>query len=351
MLGGVDADEKEARAFCAEMLPRVSRTFALSIVALPRGLEEPVQVGYLLCRTIDTIEDDAVVRDAERERLFDVFDRILADDDADPRALEAMTRETNLGASSPDRELCLGASKVFACFRALPPLQREAVRRNVAEMASGMREFARRKDEEGKLRLRDWDDLTRYCYFVAGTVGNLLTALFEQHVTGLSEPRRTAARERAVSFGIGLQLVNIVKDVAEDSARGDCFLPESAARSHGVPLDRILATELREAGLLLIGEVCARAREHLTHAREYTLSWPPGDADDVRLFCAVPLGLALATLNEVEQGADTLLAGRTPKVSRDFVQRAFGLATTSVGSDEALATFFDLCERGEMRYS
>ena len=65
------------RLVCRDMLPRVSRTFALSIEALPESLREPVRVAYLLCRVVDTIENELEVPQAERALRFDTFDELL----------------------------------------------------------------------------------------------------------------------------------------------------------------------------------------------------------------------------------------------------------------------------------
>ena len=44
-------------AYQDQILPHVSRTFALTIPQLPAGLRIPVTNAYLLCRIADTIED------------------------------------------------------------------------------------------------------------------------------------------------------------------------------------------------------------------------------------------------------------------------------------------------------
>src|SRR5262245_38580677 len=125
-------------------------------------------------------------------------------------------------------------------------------------MSQGMREYSARADASAcGLRLTDLNDLERYCYYVAGTVGGLLTSLFLPEVPeDAGWPLRMAPaereaflRDRAKSFGLGLQLVNIVKDVASDLERGDCFLPEALAEAHGVPLDRLLDPAYRKNGL------------------------------------------------------------------------------------------------------
>ncbi|MBN2195001.1 MAG: squalene/phytoene synthase family protein [Polyangiaceae bacterium] len=355
IIGSLDVPAID-RDFCRAVLPRVSRSFALSIEALPPGLREAVRTTYLLCRIVDTVEDQVGLVVADRTALYDDFDAALAATAAEPVQGEARASATRfedraralaLDADGAGGELCRQASVVFAEFAVLPSPQRAIIRRHVAEMSGGMREFSERADRLGRLRLRDIADLERYCYFVAGTLGQLLTALFELEVPSLSADARTGVRERAISFGLGLQMVNIVKDVAEDHLRGDVFLPESLASDHGVELDSLLLPQYRVAGLSVVGTVSRIARSHLDRAREYTLLWPPVEGRDVRLFCTVPLALALATLHEVDHGEATLRADRKPKVTRAAVTRILGDTLGSVGDDAALAELFERCERGE----
>jgi farnesyl-diphosphate farnesyltransferase len=344
--GAVDAESRcqatepnlrADREFCRQLLPQVSRTFALSIELLPANLRDAVRVSYLLCRIVDTIEDDAKLLRPDREASFDQFDALLERDELDPAGFEARCRvQWDREPPSPDITLCLGAGSVLRCFRALDDGQKQAIRPPVLEMSRGMREYSARADQEGRLRLRDTADLERYCYYVAGTVGELLTALFEQSVPSIGEEALRQIRERSVSFGLGLQLVNIVKDVAADHERQDCFLPEDVATESGVQLADILDPLQRPLALQVVARVCARAREHLQRAREYTLLWPSAGGEHVRLFCAVPLMLALATLEEVEAGDDTLRPGRTPKISRAQVAQIIEQARRAVTSDDVL---------------
>jgi farnesyl-diphosphate farnesyltransferase len=325
------------RTFCSQLLPRVSRTFALSITALPESLRDTIRIAYLLCRIVDTVEDDAIIDPATRERLFDQFDRLMGDDRLAPEGFERACHACSLGGlSKADHQLCIGAGAVFRAFRALSPEHRAAVRPHVLEMSRGMREFTRRAQVAGKLRLSNMADLERYCYFVAGTVGKLLTALFELAAPSMSAHAKSEARARAISFGLALQMVNIVKDVAEDFERGDCFLPSDVAHAAGINLDQLLTAEHRGSGLEVVRAVTGRAREHLRRAKEYTLLWPVDEGADVRLFCTVPLALALATLHEVEAGHDTLRPGKTPKVSRGVVWQVFRDAKRAIGDNTTL---------------
>lgn len=61
------------------------------------------------------------------------------------------------------------------------------------------------------------DDLLRYCFRAAGAVGVLMCPIL-----GLQDRRYLA---NAAALGMGMQLTNIARDVAEDWRRGRCYLP------------------------------------------------------------------------------------------------------------------------------
>lgn len=275
----------EDRAFCEAALPGVSRTFALSIQNLPADLRDAVCVAYLLCRTVDTVEDDRSAPPSVRRALYDTFDAALAASargDAGAAALADFERRSaaqGLGQSETERELCRGAGAVFRAFASLPEAQRRAIEPRVAEMSRGMRSYSERADREGGLRLRDLADLERYCYFVAGTVGELLTDLFALscHV---DSARLAELEARAVSFGLGLQLVNILKDAGADAQEGRRFLPEGQD----------------------LGAVFRMARQDLHRAEEYALALREAGAErGLFAFNALLVRLARATLTRVQE--------------------------------------------------
>jgi len=363
---GASVASKTDKAFCTDALPGVSRTFALSIQALIPELREAICVSYLLCRIVDTVEDDRRMAPDVRGSLFDAFDLALANafsgDGSVGTAFERAAFAAGLGVSDHEKHLCYGAGAVFRTFSSLPDVQRRAIEPRVDEMSRGMRDYSERADRESGLRLRDLEDLEKYCYYVAGTVGELLTDLFRISFP-VGDRAQRELEARSISFGLGLQLVNILKDVAEDSLRGDCFLPVKEAGQHGIELDnsdgfakicsaKLLAPSERSKGLTLLRALSARARYHLERAEEYTLLWPTALAAEVRLFCSVPLALALATLREVEQGDDALMPNRAPTVSRALVMRVFEDAVTATrpeiadDSNRMLAALFDRARTG-----
>jgi farnesyl-diphosphate farnesyltransferase len=332
-----EASEDEDTNFCISILPKVSRTFALSIEALPPGLREPVRAAYLLCRIVDSIEDEPVLPADLRLALFDAFDLQLLDDEASVAIFEARTTPlTGEPGAAADVELCRRAGAVLRTFRRLPRTAREAIRPHVLEMSQGMRRYCERADRRGFLQIEDFADLETYCYYVAGTVGHLLTALFEQAVPDMRAELIAAARVRAVPFGMGLQMVNILKDVGRDRQRRVCFLPASLARARGVPVEEIMEPRWHSRAMGMVRQVAHRARTHLDRATEYTLLWSGPHAEPVRLFCAVPLALALATLHEIETGVHTLKDGETPKISRMLVMDVLSRTRAAVHDPDSL---------------
>ena len=320
-------------AVCIELLPKVSRTFALSIEALPDPLRGAVRAAYLLCRIVDTIEDDPTTLAGERARLFDLFQRLIADDGADPAPLERAFGGRRL---RDDDDLCRRSGSVFRQFRQLPRPLRNAIRPHVYEMAQGMAHYSRRwKGPDQLTVLSDLDDLHRYCFFVAGTMGNMLTAIFiAVEGDALDQATRRAMRVRAVRFGHGLQMTNIARDVRADHGRGWCFLPARICERHGIAPDDLLRPEQRDRAMGVIREVAGVASEHLDLALEYTLK-VPAERVALRLFLVVPLVLAHGTLALVASDA-RVLDPPGVKLSREAVGSALLRAQRLVEDDDGL---------------
>jgi farnesyl-diphosphate farnesyltransferase len=70
-LAAQDPRIAEAERFGQEVLPAVSRTFALSIRVLPGTLGQAVLASYLLCRIADTLEDEPAMPAEMKASLLD----------------------------------------------------------------------------------------------------------------------------------------------------------------------------------------------------------------------------------------------------------------------------------------
>ena len=102
-------------------------------------------------------------------------------------------------------------------------------------MAKGMGQFQLRGEKHG---LQSLEDLDQYCYYVAGVVGQMLTRLFCLHSPEVAK-HHDALMALAVSFGQGLQMTNILKDVWEDYQHGACWLPRKVFADEGFDLSEL----------------------------------------------------------------------------------------------------------------
>jgi farnesyl-diphosphate farnesyltransferase len=119
----------EAERFAREILPPVSRTFALSIRVLRARSGAAVMTAYLLCRIADTLEDEPRMPARPRPRCSTSCCRCFDD----PAAAEAFpSLLDDLGGDETHVRLARHAHLVFVLYRDLPAGPRDHVRRWVA---------------------------------------------------------------------------------------------------------------------------------------------------------------------------------------------------------------------------
>ncbi len=321
-------------AYCQAALREVSRTFSKPIEMLPEGLREPVTCGYLLCRIADTIEDRPDLALSERDTLFAALLDILEGGREADHFTTAYAAHPGVGS---DDALCRSAGRVMAVFRSLPTTVQRSCVPWIAEMIRGMAIYAhRRPGADGINAVADLPDLERYCWFVAGTVGRMLTELFVAHLgPRLGEDAARSLRLGAGEFGLGLQLTNVLKDVTDDRARRVSYIPRELVRGQGLTLTQLCEPSEREAAHRALAPVFRRAEAALEGAFAYVLALPP-DATQIRLFCLLPIWMARRTLALARDNDDIFEAGRPVKISRDEVSRLIDDCVARCADDDAL---------------
>ena len=264
-----------------ELLVKSSRTFALAIPQLPLTMRREVTIAYLLFRIADTFEDAGSVWSQERQvAVLAQFEEML--ENPSPEQARALTSQWLDGPPTDHSgylELLRMTPDVVASWLALGDLARASIGEHTRRTTHFMAQFVRRATTGGFLQLEGLEELRKYCYAVAGIVGEMLTDLF---LLGSPNLGRVGdyLRQRAAAFGEGLQLVNILKDSAGDAIEGRNYLPSGVARA----------------------EVFALARRDLDAAAEYVLMvQKSGGPNGVVAFTALPVELAWATLDRVEK--------------------------------------------------
>jgi len=303
---------------CATLLPRVSRTFALSIARLREPMKGSVCVSYLLCRILDTVEDAPGLRAAERGRLMEPLLLHLRGEAPCPPGYGPDTAERLRGlAAEADLDLLRATPDVLSAFADCGEEDRLAMARWVTEMGRGMVAWSERMGEgEGVLkRLPSLAALDRYCYYIAGTVGYLLTDLAFLHFPGVDRLLFYRLQADAEDFGLGLQKVNIVKDLAEDFRRGWCFVPQECLEAAGAEPRDFLDPGRGEAVTRALLPVLRSAVRHLERAFRYLERFPLEERE-FRFFLATSLFFALETLALVAEEPRRLVAPEKLKITR-----------------------------------
>jgi len=323
-----------------QILPHVSRTFALTIPQLPPGLRTPVTNAYLLCRIADTIEDETSPSAAAALVLLDRFVAVVRGAEAAAPLVADLSRELSADTLPSERDLVQNTERVVRVTGLLPERQRRAIERCVERMCGGMHRFQQTAGVHGLPRISDMDE---YCYYVAGVVGEMLTELFCSYSPG-ADRRRRELQQHEIAFAQGLQMTNILKDVWEDRKRGVCWLPQEVFARHGVDLARLTAGSGDTRVDAAIRELVGIAHAHLASALSYTLLIPRQEAG-IRRFCLWAIGLAVLTLRKIER-TPGFRSGAEVKVSRSAVARVQFLTSAAARSDRLLRGLFALATTG-----
>lgn len=344
----------DAIDFCREILPAVSRTFSISIRLLPGELGAAIRCAYLICRIADTIEDERTFSADEKAALFDALSTVLSDrkdraarsdPHTDPeicsrRLVEAACRLTGTAA---DRKLVENASLVFVAYQALPEITRGHVRRWTTEMIAGMRKFVLAYPHG--VRIQSLDEYKEYCYYVAGTVGYLVTDLWHEHSPSIGKRRYAMLRERCQGFAEALQTVNILKDVARDAEQeNSIYIPEQLLQAHGGAHATIFSPERAHATRAALSTLIQLAWRDLEQAKAYVLAIPRR-AVAIRLSCALPLLFAYATLRDLTRLVEHPVRDGVVKISRAEVKSLTILSVIGVLSNRAMSRLVERARR------
>jgi hypothetical protein len=303
MKSGTETTASQADFYQAH-LDRVSRSFAFCIARLEGSLRVRVGLSYLLCRILDTIEDAEWTNFDRQEKAFEIFDRFITQA---PHELEVRDWILSFPAGIPEGEVLLLAdsARVLSDFHDLPGELRESLGRSILSMSAGMRHYMGQKAKQGRLVLESAADVNRYCFFVAGVVGEMLTRFMAREV----QPSLARLRD-GFRFGLFLQKVNILKDQSGDEAVGRFLVPSRSL---------VLSGLLKDAD----------------GAFRYLLSLPEKDVG-FRLFCAWSLFLGLASLPFI-QG----LHGEKLKIPREDTLSLLCEVENRIHDDAALQSLFD----------
>ncbi len=314
----MNTESHHERELGGKLLASVSRSFYLTLKALPGQLREPVSLAYLLARTADTIADTAQVPPQTRLVCLDEFEQLIHADTTDPAALGRLaallqTDFQPLQSDKAEAELMHRFADAIAWLRTMDGSRLTEIRNVLRTIIHGQRLDIQRFPADGTLRsLQTADELDEYTYLVAGCVGEFWTRLCLTELSDAYQPGAGSDHVTAlgIDFGKGLQLVNILRDIGKDAALGRCYLPQAEWEPLGISLAGIRANPavLRPVWQQWVH----RCEAHLAKAVEYVCAVQHGS---LRYATALPLVLGLRTLRSLRSVGDAQLCAGV-KISR-----------------------------------
>lgn len=319
---------------------RVSRSFAFVMPCLEEPLSQFTGTAYLICRVADNIEDCEESLPWKKER-FAEFLQLLSEPWLAAEVLSGWDREPWPGLTPEEKQLMSLADglRLWEIYALIPDESRNIIGRWACAMARGMYQIEDPQDapwlvkRNGVHLLADELDYNRYCYFVAGTVGHMVTELVIHHYR-LTDGVADRLLANCEAFGRGLQKTNIVKDFAEDLGRGICYLPDEWLRETDYsPLS------LMGAPVIWRQKVVKDVMEELERATDYVLTLPYGAVGSRRasLLCLLPAYQTI--LLAVREQEKLFTAEHHVKISRRTLAQCMQDSQSIVSDNEAILQY------------
>lgn len=265
--------------FYQKHLNHVSRSFAFCIETLEMPLRRWVSSSYLICRLLDTIED-AEWEDFQTQNLqFEKFNKLLQGTQI---GIGSWCDSFPLNIPESEKLLVRDAAIIFNDFNSFPDKVKENIRNLVSTMSYGMKTYQVSRG----IQLKTMQELNKYCFYVAGVVGELLTKLVDYVDPKFNPTHQTY--KNAYHFGLFLQKINLLKDQHED-------------------------IKLQREFVYNRNEVVASLKDHAEGSFEYIQSIPL-EQKSYRLFCAWSLFIGLASLPWMQKSYDSKRVFKIPRI-------------------------------------
>lgn len=328
-----------------EILSKVSRSFYLSLAILPRAMRSQLSAAYLVARAADTIADTRLVQAERRIELLDGMRQALRDRQRIARYVgdvgaELRAPETHDDKSAAERLLLTRLGDCLGRLADFDAADRERARKVLETLITGMeRDLTRFPDAlEGKalVALETLAELDEYTYLAAGCVGEYWTVMTAAHVPTVRRLARPDFVARGVRLGKALQLVNVIRDAAQDLAQGRCYVPRALLAAHGLTPEALRDPAQRRRARPLLDELRRLALGHIDAAFPYVMAIPRWEPR-LRLAALWPLWIGLGTLEKLAAAADPLDPEHAVKIGRGEVYRILAESSMAIGVDRALA--------------
>jgi farnesyl-diphosphate farnesyltransferase len=313
-----------------DLLKQVSRLFYTTLAVVPADVRDQVSLAYLFARAADTIADtDLIDRHRRLDFLSQLKGQFVGDQIVWGQVQDIQRAIGPLQQQSAERVLLERLDQCFRLFLDFSPEDRRRVQRLMTTLTQGMEMDLSTfpgQTAEDLTALKTVDDLDRYTYYVAGCVGEFWTDLMCAHRKALASWNVREMSAVGVRFGKGLQLTNIVKDVAHDLQKGRCYVPEPMLAEAGLKPRDLLDQQNLAKFRPVLSKLVRMATEHLDQGWLYTMAIPRYETR-LRLSCMWPILSGGESLKLVMNSPDLLNPAVKVKIPRSKVYRIMAMTT------------------------
>jgi farnesyl-diphosphate farnesyltransferase len=329
-----------------QLLRHVSRSFDLSIRLLPKALQAPVAIGYLLARATDTVADTTALPLAERQVLLDLMTQTIAAQAPSAEESGELSRLTQAFAAQQtdphERALMQALPQCLPLLHTLTEADQASVRQVLGHITRGQ-QLDMARFGPGLQALQTEAELADYTWLVAGCVGEFWTELCGRHLPDYSLLPLAEMMRIGRQYGMGLQRLNIIRDAGADLAAGRCYWPEETLKQAGLTPELLVqAAQTPDADTLhalapLYTQWLDHTQAQLADGMRYALALRPLR---LRLASALPALIGARTVALLRQAGPASLNQRVKMPRREvralLWRIALGLCTAAVLQKEFL---------------
>ena len=241
-VAGVDDPGRRSWQLRTAILRSVSRSFYLSIRFLPRQLREPIALAYLLARTTDTVADTTRVPGTVRMEALKMFSDGILGKASREMVVNQVASFVPLQENAAERTLLDSLPDCLEWLEQIGRADRDDIRAVLEKITHGqMLDLHRFGDPTQVRALETAADLDEYTYLVAGCVGEFWTRLCFRHLRDFATLIQDEMLALGRRYGMGLQLINVLRDAGTDLRAGRCYFPQDELRAIGLNAAQILS--------------------------------------------------------------------------------------------------------------
>ncbi len=233
---------RRLRRLQTTILRSVSRSFYLSIRFLPPQLRGPITLAYLLARTTDTVADTTRIPGTVRTEALKMLSDGIQGNASRELVIDLVASFVPLQENAAERTLLDLLPDCLEWLEQTGRADRDDIRAVLEKITNGQTLDLHRFNNPAEIRaLKTAADLDEYTYLVAGCVGEFWTRLCFRHLRDFASLIQDEMLALGRRYGMGLQLINVLRDAGTDLRAGRCYFPEDELGAADLSAAQILS--------------------------------------------------------------------------------------------------------------